>query len=80
MAAMPADVASADMFDVLLDATGNLWVRAGNTWAYVTEGGLTDFDTRRDLPTEYAPYAPLDGVSAAVVLRGLPVDRSTASG
>jgi hypothetical protein len=71
-AALPADVASADIFDVMLDATGNLWVRAADrTWAYVTEDGLTDSDIRATLPDEYAPYSPLDAVSTAIVLRGV---------
>jgi hypothetical protein len=69
--ALNADVATADVFDVVLDSTGNLWVRSGGMWSYVTEGGLTDCDDRRDLPECYEPYMPLDAVSAKLVLRGI---------
>jgi hypothetical protein len=69
---LPADIATADYFDVLLDATGGLWVRvADGRWAYVTDTGLTDCDIRTALPDDYGPYSPLDAASAAVVLRGL---------
>jgi hypothetical protein len=78
---LPAEVASADIFDVVLDAAGSLWVRTavydrgndqyGQLWAYVTEDGVTDCDARSSLPDVYAPYTALDPVSAAIVLRGV---------
>lgn len=70
--ALTADVATADAFDVLVDNTGNIWVRVEQrTWRYVTDEGLTVWDERRCLPAEYEPYLPLDAVSARAVLRGL---------
>jgi hypothetical protein len=72
VAALPADIASADIYDVVLDSTGNLWVRSSTGgWAYVIEGGLTDADARTTLPDLYGPYIGLDVDSTAVVLRGL---------
>ncbi|SKT56925.1 Uncharacterised protein [Mycobacteroides abscessus subsp. massiliense] len=67
-----AEVATADRFNVLVDNTGNVWVRVNErTWRYVTDDGLTDSDERACLPSDYEPYIPLDEASARVVLRGL---------
>lgn len=67
-----AEVATAGRFNVLVDNTGNVWVRVNErSWRYVTDDGLTDCDDRVCLPADYEPYIPLDEASARVVLRGL---------
>lgn len=70
--ALAADVASADLFDVMLDATGTIWVRSSDSsWAYVTEDGITDFDIRATLPDEYAPTSASTPPAPPLVLRGI---------
>lgn len=72
---MPADVASADAYDYLVDAHGTIWKRGGNAWTYLTDDGWsigwTDWDTRATLPVEYEPYLPLDGAAAHMLRRAL---------
>lgn len=70
---LPANIASADRYDVLVDRDGTVWVRVrvrrADWWAYLTDTGELGWDTRRVLPEDYEPYRPLDAAAARIVQR-----------
>ena len=71
---MPADHASADLFDMLVDIDGCVWVRlSGDRWSYLTDEGSLGWDVRDVLPEEYQPYRPLDAAATAIIKAHLAV-------
>jgi hypothetical protein len=64
---LAADVASADIFDALVDADGTVWVRVGDGWSYLADQTEISWDVHSVLPAEYEPYRPLDETAAAII-------------
>ncbi|WP_396908902.1 hypothetical protein [Mycolicibacterium sp.] len=45
---------------MVFDCEGSVWVAGGDDrWYYLAEDGLSDWDSRAELPAEYAPYTRL---------------------
>lgn len=68
---MTAAVASADVYDVVIDGIGDVWLRHGQVWAYLTEDGVAVADQRDQLPATYEPYVGLSHAAAQFVLKGV---------
>jgi hypothetical protein len=64
---LAADVASTDIFDVLVDRDGTVWVRVGDGWSYLSDLTEVSWDIHRVLLQEYEPYRPLDEAAAAII-------------
>jgi hypothetical protein len=68
---LAADVASADIFDALVDADGTVWVRVGDGWSYLSDLTEVSWDVHQVLSEEYQPYRPLDEAATAIILAHL---------
>lgn len=65
---MPANIASADMYDMLVDTDGTVWVRlASGAWSYLSSLTELSWDVHHVLPDLYEPYRPLDEHASALL-------------
>ena len=57
--------------EMVVDNEGTIWVaQDDDRWGYVTEGGVSSWDSREELPREYT-YTKLDESARRFITKGL---------